>query len=186
MHKILPWSVVLSEADQILSLMSDQLTLQDITNNIANSIKGFIEENYYKSLSLNIVRSGLPCYNYYKQEEVKPPYYLVRPDYSPTPKFLKDAFQKAFNIRQKFITSEYLIWNRLKKEFHNNGCNFIEIKKFYEADIINYFKNRTQIEVIPSETPLTILTFSNPDYTKDNKGLKISNVYLDSIINNIN
>ena len=107
MHKILLWSVVLSETDQVLSSMFGQLTLQDITNTIANSIKGFIEENYYKSLSLNVVRSGLPCYNYYKQEEVKPPYYLVKPDYSPTSKSLKDAFQKAFNIRQKFIFNKH-------------------------------------------------------------------------------
>lgn len=173
MHKLILWSNLIDLYFTEEIGFRNDISLENEW--FANEFSQIISDNYYKFLSINIIRCGAPNVNIINPIDNKP--YLIKDE------FLNlDTSIEVLKLRN-FLQREYTVWNKFKNQFEKNGLNFIEIKQFFESDVIAYFKARTLIEY--NEKDLVYFSTYSNQLSESSKLLSYAVRPLDSIIINI-
>lgn len=188
MHKFYLWSNILNSVIGTCIELSDtssiityakELALAELTTEVSN--------NYYKFLSLNVVRTGSPYYNIINPIESYP--YSINSDLEQNNIFLDALLSSKLNINlntaRLIIQSEYNIWNYCKSQLKNTDINFIKINQFYETDVLTYCKQRALIDT--SSYCLQELDYVSTPFNEFSSSKKMSYAVsaLDSILTSI-
>lgn len=150
MYIIIYWSNLLNIILNTYKLFDNLDNNSYIYEAFHRIIANIINENYYKSISINFIRHGSPlCHQYLKFKDIKP--YQLDKNINQTLQKSSSSFnQTELNVlrRVNMIDNEYMYWNQMKRIYENTYVNFIECKRFLEQDIVNYFKQHCIIKIL--------------------------------------
>ncbi len=140
---------------------------------ITNQLDVILNTQKYKYLSINVIRNGLPLYNFRKNNDgiIEP--YKICDEYKQMP------------LAEYVKENEYKIYKKLENQYRSD-INFIYVKHLYEDDVIAYFKkfNMLTVDLLKLDSQV-FLSNTSKSISKFEEYPFINVSRLDEIINEI-